>query len=78
MEAGKYIVGERIGGGGMADVFRAAGYTTASFVTNVYAGPRSAMDQGFEFFTDKIGFSTSHYWELTSKISFKSKPLTSV
>lgn len=32
----------------IADVFRAAGFATASFITNPNAGPRQNMDQGFE------------------------------
>lgn len=42
----------------LADALRAAGFATASFCTNVNAGPRQAMDQGFESFFDRIGY----YW----------------
>ena len=38
----------------MADALRAAGFSTISFCTNVNAGPRQGMDQGFETFVDKI------------------------
>lgn len=42
----------------IADALRAAGFATASFCTNVNAGPRQGMDQGFDTFVDKIGY----YW----------------
>ena len=42
----------------LAEVLRAAGFATASFCTNVNAGPRQGMDQGFDTFVDKIGY----YW----------------
>jgi arylsulfatase len=38
----------------IADAFRAAGYATASFCTNVNAGPQQNMDQGFDVFVDRI------------------------
>jgi arylsulfatase A-like enzyme len=38
----------------IADALRAAGHATASFCTNVNAGPRQGMDQGFDTFVDKI------------------------
>ena len=41
----------------IADALRAAGHATASFCTNVNAGPRQGMAQGFDTFVDKI---TSH------------------
>ncbi len=41
----------------IAEALRAAGHATASFCTNVNAGPRQGMDQGFDTFVDKI---TSH------------------
>ncbi len=41
-----------------ADALRAAGFATVSFCTNVNAGPRQGMDQGFDTFIDKIGY----YW----------------
>ncbi len=43
----------------LAESLRAAGYATASFCTNVNAGPRQGMDQGFDTFVDQIGY----YWE---------------
>ncbi|MFQ5806306.1 MAG: sulfatase-like hydrolase/transferase [Phycisphaerae bacterium] len=42
----------------IAEALRAAGFATASFCTNVNAGPRQGMDQGFDTFVDKIGY----YW----------------
>lgn len=42
----------------IAEALRAGGFATASFCTNVNAGPRQAMDQGFDTFIDKIGY----YW----------------
>lgn len=38
----------------IADALYAAGHATASFCTNVNAGPRQGMAQGFETFVDKI------------------------
>lgn len=38
----------------IADALRAAGLATVSFCTNVNAGPRQGMDQGFDTFVDKI------------------------
>jgi arylsulfatase A-like enzyme len=38
----------------MAESFNAAGFATASFVTNVNAGPRNGLDQGFDSFFDHI------------------------
>jgi len=40
----------------LAEVLRAAGFATVSFCTNVNAGPRQGMDQGFDCFFDKIGY----------------------
>ncbi len=40
----------------LAEVFRAAGYATASFCTNVNAGPRQNVDQGFDHFFDHIAY----------------------
>jgi arylsulfatase A-like enzyme len=45
----------------IADALRAAGFATASFCTNVNAGPRQGMDQGFDTFLDKIGYSWTTY-----------------
>ncbi len=42
----------------LAECMRSAGYATISLCTNVNAGPRQGMDQGFETFIDKIGY----YW----------------
>ena len=38
----------------ISDMLRGAGMATSSFCTNVNAGPRQGMDQGFETFVDKI------------------------
>jgi arylsulfatase A-like enzyme len=38
----------------IAEALHAAGHATASFCTNVNAGPRQGMAQGFETFVDKI------------------------
>lgn len=46
----------------LAERLRDAGYSTVSFCTNVNAGPRQGMDQGFETFVDEIGF----YWSKKS------------
>lgn len=43
----------------IAEAFRAAGFATASFCTNVNAGPRQNADQGFDHFTDRIAY----WWE---------------
>jgi len=40
----------------LAEALRAAGFATASFCTNVNAGPRQGMDQGFDSFFDRIGY----------------------
>jgi arylsulfatase A-like enzyme len=40
----------------LAEVMRAAGFATASFCTNVNAGPRQNMDQGFDHFFDRIAY----------------------
>ncbi|MCH7527635.1 MAG: sulfatase, partial [Planctomycetes bacterium] len=40
----------------LADALRAAGFATASFCTNVNAGPRQNMDQGFDHFVDRIAY----------------------
>jgi len=40
----------------LAEALRAAGFATASFCTNVNAGPRQGMDQGFDAFFDRIGY----------------------
>ncbi len=40
----------------LAEVFRAAGFATASFCTNVNAGPRQNVDQGFDHFFDRIAY----------------------
>lgn len=42
----------------LAEVLRAAGFATVSLCTNVNAGPRQGMDQGFDTFIDRIGY----YW----------------
>ncbi len=47
----------------IADALRAAGLATVSFCTNVNAGPRQGMDQGFDTFVDKIGY----YWTHTDR-----------
>ena len=44
----------------IADSLRAAGMATVSFCTNVNAGPRQGMDQGFDTFVDKIGYYWTH------------------
>lgn len=43
----------------IADALRAAGFATGSCVTNVNAGPRQNMDQGFDWFIDRMSF----HWE---------------
>lgn len=43
----------------LAEMLRDAGYATASFCTNVNAGPRQGMDQGFDHFFDEIGY----FWD---------------
>jgi arylsulfatase A-like enzyme len=55
----------------LADAMRAAGFATASFVTNVYAGPRQNMDQGFDTFVDKIGF----WWSDDAELADRTVPL---
>lgn len=40
----------------LAEALQAAGFATASFCTNVNAGPRQGMDQGFDEFIDRIGY----------------------
>jgi arylsulfatase A-like enzyme len=45
----------------IAEALRAAGFATVSFCTNVNAGPRQGMDQGFETFVDKIGYYWTHF-----------------
>ena len=40
----------------LAEELRRAGYSTACFSTNVNAGPRQNMDQGFDNFFDHIAF----------------------
>jgi len=40
----------------LAEMLRKTGFATASFCTNVNAGPRQGMDQGFDQFYDKIGY----------------------
>ncbi len=40
----------------LADALHAAGFATSAYVTNVYAGPRANMDQGFTTFVDKIAY----------------------
>ncbi|MCG3127794.1 MAG: hypothetical protein CHACPFDD_02666 [Phycisphaerae bacterium] len=40
----------------LAEALRAAGFATASFVTNVNAGPQQGMDAGFDTFHDRIDF----------------------
>lgn len=42
----------------LAECFQAAGYATVNYCTNVNAGPRQGMDQGFDHFYDQIGY----YW----------------
>lgn len=42
----------------LAEVLRDSGMATVSFCTNVNAGTRQGMDQGFDTFVDKIGY----YW----------------
>jgi len=44
----------------LAEILRAAGFATVSFCTNVNAGPRQGMDQGFETFYDRIGYWWTH------------------
>ncbi|MFQ5806323.1 MAG: sulfatase [Phycisphaerae bacterium] len=39
----------------LADALRAAGFATALFSTNAHAGPRQAMDQGFDHFIYRLG-----------------------
>ncbi|RMF76715.1 MAG: hypothetical protein D6744_12075, partial [Planctomycetota bacterium] len=55
----------------LAESMRAAGFATASFVTNVYAGPRAHMDQGFDTFVDKIGF----WWTTDRSIADRTVPI---
>jgi len=43
----------------LAEALGAAGFATVSFCTNVNAGPRQGMDQGFDTFVDKI----SYFWD---------------
>ncbi|MHC4064561.1 MAG: sulfatase, partial [Planctomycetota bacterium] len=40
----------------LPEALRAAGFATASFCTNVNAGPRQNMDQGFDHFFDRIAY----------------------
>lgn len=40
-----------------AETLQAAGFATWSFVTNVNAGPRQCMDQGFDVLIDHISFA---------------------
>ncbi|MBU0640699.1 MAG: sulfatase-like hydrolase/transferase [Planctomycetes bacterium] len=40
----------------LPEVLRAAGFATVSYCTNVNAGPRQNMDQGFDHFVDRIAF----------------------
>ncbi len=40
----------------LPEALRAAGFATAAFVTNVNAGPRQNIDQGFEYFVDRITY----------------------
>jgi arylsulfatase A-like enzyme len=40
----------------LAEVMQAAGFSTASFVTNVNAGPRQNLDHGFDYFVDRIAY----------------------
>ena len=40
----------------LPEVLRAASFATASFCTNVNAGPRQNMDQGFDHFFDRIAY----------------------
>ncbi|MCP4250757.1 MAG: sulfatase [bacterium] len=40
----------------LPEALRASGFATASFCTNVNAGPRQNMDQGFDHFIDRIGY----------------------
>lgn len=58
----------------LADALRAAGFATASFVTNVYAGPRQNMDQGFDTFVDKIGF----WWSGDKSLADRTVPIEEV
>lgn len=44
----------------LAETLRAAGFATVSFCTNVNAGPRQNMDQGFDHFFDDIAYS---WWQ---------------
>ncbi len=44
----------------LAEILRDAGFATVSFCTNVNAGPRQGMDQGFETFFDRIGYWWTH------------------
>lgn len=43
----------------LPEALRATGFATASFCTNVNAGPRQALDQGFDSFFDRIGYAWS-------------------
>lgn len=47
----------------LAESIREAGFATISFCTNVNAGPRQGMDQGFDHFVDRIGY----YWTSTDR-----------
>jgi arylsulfatase A-like enzyme len=40
----------------IAEAMRAAGFATALFSTNAYAGPRQNLDQGFDQFVDRVAF----------------------
>ncbi len=52
----------------LAEALRATGVATASFCTNVNAGRRQAMDQGFDHFIDRIGFWWSDHLDRTVPI----------
>ncbi|MEE8169949.1 MAG: sulfatase-like hydrolase/transferase [Phycisphaerae bacterium] len=43
----------------LAEVFSFYGFATGSFITNVNAGPRQAMDQGFDSLFDHIAYATT-------------------
>lgn len=47
----------------LAESMREAGFATISFCTNVNAGPRQGLDQGFDHFVDRIGY----YWTTTDR-----------
>lgn len=38
----------------ISDALRALGFSTSSYITNPFAGPRQNMDQGFDHFVDRV------------------------